>query len=71
MDCDTWFYRVLDDYLSVRIRIETELSFETEEICVASYVVEGSKHGFDIIHDIHMVLDIILRFSHSVLSHAR
>ena len=62
MDCNTWLQRVLDDYVSVCIRIETESLFEAEEICVAPSVVEGSKHMFDIIHDIHMVLDIIFAF---------
>ena len=41
MDYGTLFYLVLDDYSSVCIRIETEESFETEEICVTPYDVES------------------------------
>ena len=38
MDYGTLFYLVLtDDHSSVRIRIETEESLETEEICVTPY----------------------------------
>ncbi len=37
MDYDTWFYLVLNDHSSVRIRIETEELLETEEICVTPY----------------------------------
>ena len=40
MDYGTLFYLVLtDDHSSVRIRIETEESLETQEICVAPYAV--------------------------------
>ena len=37
VDYGTLFYLVLDDHSSVRIRIETEESLETEEICVTPY----------------------------------
>ena len=37
MDYGTLFYLVLNDHSSVRIRIETEESLETEKICVTPY----------------------------------